>query len=195
MSLHDLDRSDTLLVDELRSGSTTALAALFDRHVDAIHAFCFRRTASWHLAEDATSTVFLELWRGRARIQEHDGSVLPWLYGIARNVCRSHDRSARRLSRALQRLPRGESLVEVDPAEDVVRRVDSEREMVRVLAAIARLPAHEREVLELVVWAGLSYQATAQTLAIPIGTVRSRLARARAHLTTLTPKEPHDESR
>src|SRR6476469_9521428 len=95
--LPSLDRTDSQLVDELRKGSSAALAALFDRHVDAVYTYCFRRTASWHLAEDATSTVFLELWRGRSRIQEHDGSALPWLYGIARNVCRSNDRSLRRL--------------------------------------------------------------------------------------------------
>ena len=99
-----------------------------------------------------------------------------------RNVCRSNDRSLRRLTRALHRLPRGESLVEADPAEDVARRVDSEREMARVIAAVARLPAHERDVLELVAWAGLSYEATAAALGIPIGTVRSRLSRARGHL-------------
>jgi DNA-directed RNA polymerase specialized sigma24 family protein len=118
MPLHSLDRPDTSLLDELRDGSSAALAALFDRHVDAVHAYCFRRTASWHLAEDATSTVFLELWRGRSRVQEHDGSALPWLLGIARNVCRSNDRSLRRLTRALHRLPGGESLLEADPAED-----------------------------------------------------------------------------
>src|SRR6476661_7453513 len=156
MPLHSLDRPDTLLVDELRKGSSAALAALFDRHVDAVYAYCFRRTASWHLAEDATSTVFLGLWRGRSRIQEHDGSALPWLYGIARNVCRTNDRSIRRLTRALHRLPGGESLLEADPAEDVARRIDSEREMARVIAAVARLPAHERDVLELVAWAGLT---------------------------------------
>ncbi len=180
--MSSLDRPDTMLVEELRQGSSAALAALFDRHVDAVYTFCFRRTASWHLAEDATSAVFLELWRGRARIQEHEGSALPWLYGIARNVCRNSDRSARRLARALHRLPSGVSLVEADPAEDVVRRVDSEREMARVIAAVARLPAHERDVLELVAWAGLSYEATATALGIPVGTVRSRLSRARAHL-------------
>lgn len=194
MPLRGLERPDTQLVDELRRGSSAALAALFDRHVDAVYTYCFRRTASWHLAEDATSTVFLELWRGRSRIQEHDGSALPWIYGIARNVCRSSDRSARRLTRALYRLPHAESLAETDVAEDVARRVDSEREMARVLAAVDLLPAHERDVLELVAWAGLSYEATAIALSVPIGTVRSRLSRARAHLTDSLAKETHDQS-
>lgn len=182
MRLAIRDRSDTLLVEELRQGSSAALAMLFDRHVDAVYAFCFRRTASWHVAEDATSTVFLELWRSRTAVQEHDGSALPWLYGIARNVCRTSDRSARRLARAVYRLPREDTLVEGDVADDVVRRLDSERRMAQVRIAVATLPAHEREVLELVAWAGLSYEAAAVALHVPVGTVRSRLSRARHRL-------------
>jgi RNA polymerase sigma factor (sigma-70 family) len=188
MPSQSLDRPDAVLVGELRQGSSAALAALFDRHVDAVYTYCFRRTASWHLAEDATSTVFLELWRGRARIQEHEGSALPWIYGIARNVCRNNDRSARRLTRALHLLPRGESLIEADLADDVASRLDNEREMAAVRAAVATLPAHERDVLELVAWAGLSYEATAAALDIPVGTVRSRLSRARRRLTDITMK-------
>ena len=99
------ETTDVSLVAEMRQGSSAALAALFDRHVDAIFAYCFRRTASWHAAEDATSAVFLEAWRSRARVEHFDGSALPWLYGVARNVCRNADRSTRRLSRALRRLP------------------------------------------------------------------------------------------
>lgn len=174
--------SDTLLVDELRQGSSAALAALFDRHVDAIFAFCFRRTASWHAAEDATSAVFLEVWRSRARIQQHDDSALPWMYGVARNVCRNGDRSARRLARALPRLPAAVDAASADVADDVARRVDSERRMAAVRAAFAALPARERDVLELVAWAELSYEATALALDIPVGTVRSRLSRARRRL-------------
>jgi RNA polymerase sigma-70 factor, ECF subfamily len=182
MATHDLDRSDVLLVDDMRRGSSAALAALFDRHADAVYTYCFRRTASWHTAEDATSTVFLEYWRGRTRAKVIDDSALPWLYGIARNVCRSADRSARRLTRALQRVPQEVAAAGDEMADGVVRRVDSEERMASVLEAIAGLPERERDVLELVVWAGESYEATAAALRIPVGTVRSRLSRARQRL-------------
>lgn len=175
--------SDEVLVDELRRGSSAALAALFDTHADAVHAFCFRRTASMATAEDLTSTVFLELWRSRKAATAYDGSALPWLYGIARNVCRNADRSAFRLRRALRRVahvggqPEGDAM-----ADSVAGRVDSQRMMAAVLAAVAELPDHERDVLELVVWAEMSYEATAAALEIPVGTVRSRMSRARRRL-------------
>jgi RNA polymerase sigma-70 factor, ECF subfamily len=181
---------DALLVDELRRGSPAALGAVFDRHVDAVYTYCFRRTASVVVAEDATSTVFLELWRSRARVQEHDGSLLPWLYGIARNVCRNHDRSSRRRDRAVHRLPATLSLVEPDHADAVVSRLATEQRMAEVRGAIAQLPARERDVLELVGWAGLSYQAAASVLGVPVGTVRSRLSRARSRLSTVVDAAP-----
>ncbi len=180
MATPHLDDSDARLVDEMRRGDSAALAALFDRHGDAVYTYCFRRTASWHTAEDATQTVFLELWRGRAKAAAFDDSALPWLYGIARNVCRTRDRSARRLRSALGRV-RHEAAAP-DHADHVVRRVDSERRMATVLEAIGELPAHERDVFELVVWAGESYAAAAVALDLPVGTVRSRLSRARHRL-------------
>lgn len=175
-------RPDDLLVDELRHGSSAALALLFDRHADAVHTFCFRRTASWQAAEDATSTVFLELWRGRSRATTQEGSALPWLYGIGRNVCRNLERSRNRLVQALRRVPNEGAASDDGLADDVVRRVDSERQMATVLEAVAELPSHERDVFELVVWAEASYENAAAALDIPIGTVRSRLSRARQRL-------------
>jgi RNA polymerase sigma factor (sigma-70 family) len=174
--------SDADLVARLRGGDRDALAALFDEHADAIYNHCFRRTASWDLAEDATSSVFLEAWKGRSRVQVHEGSALPWLYGVATNVCRNLTRSSRRQLRVVGRVPTGP---EPDHADGVASAVDSERRMAAVLAAIRELPRHEQEVLALVVWAGLSYEAAATALGVPVGTVRSRLSRARARLTTI----------
>jgi RNA polymerase sigma factor (sigma-70 family) len=176
------DRADDELVEELRHGSTAALAELFDRHADTVHTYCFRRTASWQAAEDATSTVFLELWRGRERAVAHAGSALPWLYGIGRNVCRTLDRTRRRHDHALRRVPVEGAASADGVADDVVRRLDAERQMATVLEAIEALPEHERNVFELVVWAGASYDDAAASLGIPVGTVRSRLSRARQRL-------------
>jgi RNA polymerase sigma factor (sigma-70 family) len=168
------------LVDALHRDDPEALAQLFDRHADRIYNHCFRATGDWAEAEDAVSTVFLEVWRHRHRVRLHDGSALPWLYGVATNVCRNLTRSRRRRLRGLAALPRPRE--EPDHAERVADRLGSTARMREVLAAVQLLPVREREVLALVAWAGLTYEQAAIALDVPVGTVRSRLSRARARL-------------
>lgn len=182
--------AEQALVERLRAGDPEALAAVFDRYGDRIYNHCFRATGDWAEAEDATSTVFLEVWRHRRRVVLHDDSVLPWLYGVATNVCRNATRSRRRRLRAVSALPRPDA--EPDPAERVTDRLGSTARMRSVLDAIDALPPHEREVLGLVAWSGLSYEQAAAALDVPVGTVRSRLSRARARLTDLTSGGDHD---
>lgn len=184
------DSGEQWLVDGLRSDDPDALAALFDGYGDRIYNHCFRATGDWAEAEDATSSVFLEVWRHRHRVQLHDGSVLPWLYGVATNVCRNLTRSRRRRLRALATLP--VPAHEPDHAEQVTDRVGSTARMQAVLAALDDMPAHEREVLGLVAWSGLTYEQAAAALDVPVGTVRSRLSRARARLTDLTRGDPDE---
>lgn len=182
--------SDREFADAVRAGNDVAFGRLFERHHVAIYNFCFRRTASWGTADDLTSIVFLEAWRCRGRIGLHDDSVLPWLYGIATNVCRNQRRSSLRHRQALTRLPR--SAPTPDPAEDVAARVDDEKRMREVLDVIRGLPKDQRDVIALVVWEGLDYAAAAAALAIPVGTVRSRLSRAR-HRLSASLATPHLE--
>jgi RNA polymerase sigma factor (sigma-70 family) len=179
------------LVTALREDDPEALATLFDRYGDRIYNHCFRATGDWADAEDATASVFLEVWRHRHRVQAFDGSALPWLYGVATNVCRNLNRSQRRRQRAYATLPRPES--QPDHAEQVVDRLGSTARMRTVLDAIRELPPREQEVLGLVAWSGLSYEQAAAALDVPVGTVRSRLSRARARLTTLTTRGARDE--
>jgi RNA polymerase sigma factor (sigma-70 family) len=167
---------------EIRNHPHRAFGLLFEQHSTTIYNYCFRQTASWETAEDLTSTVFLEAWRSRDRLVVQGDSVLPWLYGIATNVCRRQRRTAFRRWRALGRL--APDLDQPDPADDVAGRIDDERRMAQILAVIDRLPAGERDVVALVVWEELDYRSTAEALDIPVGTVRSRLNRARRRLDT-----------
>lgn len=172
--------SEAELVAGLHADDPDALGELFDRHADRIYNHCFRATGDWAEAEDAVSAVFLEVWRHRHRVPVHDGSALPWLYGVATNVCRNLTRARRRRNRALTALPRPEA--EPDHADRVADRIGSTARMREVLAAVEALPAREQEVLALVAWAGLIYEQAATALDVPVGTVRSRLSRARARL-------------
>lgn len=180
------------LAERLRAGSGTAMTEVFHRHGTVIYNYCFRRAGSWSAAEDLTSTVFLEVWRSRRRSVETGGSILPWLYGVATNVCRNYQRAQRRRSQALTRL----SLVDVDRpvgADEVVDQLELEQRVERVLRRLAGLPQTEQDVFLLVCWEELSYAETAAALSIPIGTVRSRLARVRRTLRELEEQEHVDE--
>ena len=160
-------------------GGADAFGVLFERHARAVYNHCFRGTADWALAEDLTSVVFLEAWRRRGDVRLANESALPWLLGVATNVLRNGWRSRRRRAAALARLRRAD---EPDFADEVESRLDDRRAMRRVLAEVARLPRREREVLALCVWDELSYEEAAAALGVPVGTIRSRLSRARARL-------------
>lgn len=154
---------------------------LFGRHAQAVYAFCARRTADLALAEDLTSLTFLEAWRQRQRVPASDfDNPRAWLLGVANNVVRNANRGQRRYRAALERLPAPSV---APPAEDeAVARSVTESRLREALEAISVLPEGEQEVVMLVLWSGLSYEEAASSLAIPVGTVQSRLSRARSKL-------------
>jgi RNA polymerase sigma-70 factor, ECF subfamily len=182
----DLPGPDTELWDRMRDGDRTALGELFDRYADQVHAFAFRRTASWAAAEDVVQATFLSTWR---RFERNDPGPLTgptargWLLVVAANECRNLTRAARRLRAVVDRLPAPSH--DPDHAADVARRLDDERRMSEVRRALAKLPRHERETLELVVWSGLTQAEAAAALGIAEGTVKARLHRARRRLPDL----------
>lgn len=171
---------DQQLWNQVLDGRASAFELIYLRHASAVYNHCFRRTGSWSIAEDLTSMVFLETWRQRAQVHLVDGNALPWLLGVANNCVRRQSRTLARHRRAVARLPR--DTITPDPADDVVGRVDDQRRMASVLAAMRRLSRVEREVISLCVWSELSYAEAAVAMQVPVGTVRSRLARARQRL-------------
>ncbi|GAA3715205.1 RNA polymerase sigma factor [Microlunatus aurantiacus] len=186
----DLPVTHESLTDRLRRGSRAAMSTVFTEHVDTIYNYCRRRTGSWSAAEDLTSAVFLEVWRCRRRAVELDGSVLPWLYGVATNVCRNHSRSVRRRSSAMARLELVEgSRDDLGDAtgDHVAGQLDSDRRVRAMIDRLSSLAAADRDVFLLVCWEGLSYPQTAQALGIPVGTVKSRLSRVRRELRLADP--------
>jgi RNA polymerase sigma-70 factor (ECF subfamily) len=108
----------------------------------------------------------------------------PWLYGIATNLLSRHRRSEMRRIRATARL-RSRQGPSDDPADAVAASVDAQQLWPRVADALALLTEEERDALLLFVWEELSYQEIAAALDVPVGTVRSRLNRAREHLREL----------
>jgi RNA polymerase sigma factor (sigma-70 family) len=183
--------SDSQLWTAARTGDGAAFGVLFERHAKAIYNYCFRRVGNWAVAEDLLSVVFLEAWR-RRDVELPEGMVLPWLYGVATNVCRNASRSQRRYQRTLRRLPAPQPTP--DFSGDVESRLDDEARMQAALALVGRLRAEEQDVFWLCAWSELSYEDAASALRVPVGTVRSRLSRARARLRELGGQTGHEES-
>lgn len=164
----------------IRAGDHTAFGELFDTYARSVYNHAYRLTGQWSAAEEIVSLTFLDAWRLRDRLDADGGSLRPWLLGIATNVTRNSRRAARRHAAALARLPRDEPVR--DFADEVAGRLDDAARLDLVRAAVTKLRRGEREVLALCVGAGLDYAAAAEALGVPVGTVRSRLSRARTKL-------------
>lgn len=161
--------SDGELWDRACRGEAECFGVLFDRHAEAVRAFCARRTGSLYEADDLVSIVFLEAWRRRADVELVDDNALPWLYGVARRTIQHRWRTAARHRRALARLPRAGT--SADHADEVAGRVDDQQHLAQVQRALQTLSPIHQEVLILCVWQELDYASAAVSLGVPIGTV------------------------
>jgi RNA polymerase sigma-70 factor (ECF subfamily) len=170
----------------IRAGDEEAFAVLFREHGKAVYNHCFRLTGDWSVAEDCTSLVFLEAWRLRGKAEPHGNSLLPWLLVIATFTVRRRRRVSRRHQALMDKLP-APGLVP-DIADEIAGRLDDQERIAAVSQVMARLSRADREVLALCVWSGLDYAAAAAALGVPVGTVRSRLSRARRKLDKLARK-------
>jgi RNA polymerase sigma-70 factor, ECF subfamily len=171
----------------VRAGDEGAFAVLFREHGKAVYNHCFRLTGDWEAAEDCASLVFLEAWRLRTKVDPVGGSLLPWLLGVATHVVHRRRRVARRHQRLMERLPAPALLP--DFADEVVGRLEDQERIAALRQVLDWLPRADREVLALCVWAGLDYAGAAEALGVPVGTVRSRLSRARRRLQRMTEEE------
>jgi RNA polymerase sigma factor (sigma-70 family) len=173
--------SDIELWERARAGDAEAFGDIYERHARAVQSYCLWRTADLQAAEDAAATVFLEAWRQRQRLRPTSSSAAPLLLGIANNVVRRQWRSQRRYREALARV-RSAGQIPTDLEAEAIARVDAMQRLRDGGEAIRALPRREREVLAMLAWSDLSYGEIAEALGLPVGTVRSRLARARARL-------------
>lgn len=170
-----------------RAGDPDAFGELFDSCAKAVYNHAFRLTGDWSAAEDVMAQTFLEAWRSRERIAADGGSLRPWLLGIATNLARGYRRASRQRVAAMLRL--GPPPDSPDFSEDVTGRLDDADRIDALHRSLSRLLPGELEVLALCAWSGLSYAEAAEALGVPVGTVRSRLSRARARLLKATERE------
>lgn len=186
-SAPDGDRAepDGELWGRLGQVDEAAFRELFRRHRDAVYNFAFRRTASWSVAEDVTQATFTLLWRRAVQRRVEPlrlESARPALLAMARGECSNAVRAGRRHLRVVEQVA-NDRPTSVGPEPEA--EAEAEATMREIRRLLTSLPARHREVIELVAWADLSLTEVAAVLDVPVGTVKSRLSRARARLLAL----------
>jgi RNA polymerase sigma factor (sigma-70 family) len=156
-----------------------AFSELFDRYADDVHRYAVRRLGP-DAGEDVLAETFAVAFAQRGTFDLSRTDARPWLLGIATNLIRGQRRAELRRWRAMAKafVAPGEE----PEADRVAARLTAEAARGELAAGLARLSADQRDVLLLHAWAELDYGQIAEALAVPIGTVRSRLHRARGVL-------------
>lgn len=164
--------------------SPADFGSLFDRHAVTVHRYASSRVGA-SIADDVLSETFLAAFENRGRFDHSRDSALPWLLGIATNQLHRHHRAEARLF-AVTEKSAGKLAAAASADPDELRDVAS---------ALKRMPPADRDTLLLFAWADLSYDEIATAMQVPVGTVRSRLNRARKTVRELTgatePEEVH----
>jgi RNA polymerase sigma-70 factor (ECF subfamily) len=156
-----------------------AFTELFDRYADEVHRYAARRLGPG-AADDVMAETFTVAFARRGRFDLSRPDARPWLLGIATNLIRGQRRAELRRWRAMARVVVAAG--DEPEADRITARLTAQAARGELAAALARLSADQRDVLLLHAWAELDYEQIAEALGVPIGTVRSRLHRARGVL-------------
>lgn len=168
--------SDDKEVIERSADEPAAFAVLFDRHAPVIHRYAARRLGV-QAADDIMSETFLVAFERRRAFDPAVSDARPWLLGIATILMKRHARLEARAWRGMVAGVAAE--ITPDLIELAGLRVDAERMSRKLAAALRGMPARDRDTLLLYAWGDLDYEGVARALEVPVGTVRSRLNRAR----------------
>lgn len=171
-------KTDKEIVERSHSGPAI-FGELYDRHAPDIYRFAARRAGDF-AAEDVMAETFLIAFERRGSFDGPAEAVRPWLFGIATNLLRRHHRAEARMLRALAR--NGHRAEAADGLDLVDATVDADGDRLRIGAALQALAPIDREAILLYAWADLTYDGIATAIGVPIGTVRSRINRARRKL-------------
>src|SRR5262245_10472838 len=203
---HDPRADDAALVREVASGSQDALAALYDRYVDAVYAAAIRLTSDRQVAEEVVQETFLALWNRAELFDPNTGSLAAWLHTIARNRTVDRLRAAGRRpnlvplsaaagadehdTAALERIAATGTVLggaDLGPGPEGELAAAELRDVIR--GALAELPEHERTALVLAYSSELTQSEIAVKLGWPLGTVKTRTRRALMRLREVLSEE------
>jgi RNA polymerase sigma-70 factor (ECF subfamily) len=173
--------TDGQLIERVGGGDRRAFDELYRRYVRAVLGLAVRRLGDRGRAEDATQDAFVAIWRSARTYDPSRGNGAPWLYAVARNA----------ITDGLRRTPVPVAELEDGPGKDPDPSDEAEASWTawRVHRALEILPEHERPVIELAYWRGLSQSEVATSLGIPLGTVKTRTRSALARLAGVLEEE------
>lgn len=165
--------TDDELVGRLQAGDEAAFLVVYDAHQAGIYRFALRMSGRAEVAEEVTQETFLRLVNGRLKYRAEQGPLGSFLFGVARNLTWKH-LASQSMGTEYDEPASG------DP--DPLSRIEALESLDALKEAMMALPASQREVVVLCHLEEMSYEDAARVLVCPIGTVRSRLFRARAEL-------------
>jgi RNA polymerase sigma-70 factor, ECF subfamily len=174
VSENNREPTDGELIEHIAGGDRSAFEELYRRYVRAVLGLALRRIGDRGRAEDATQDAFVAIWRSARTYDPRRGAGAPWLYAVARNAITDGLRKTPEATAELQDGPAG------DPGPS--DRAESAWVAWRVHRALEVLSEHERPLIELAYWRGLSQSEIADRLGIPLGTVKTRTRSALARL-------------
>jgi RNA polymerase sigma-70 factor, ECF subfamily len=166
--------TDGQLIERIAEGDRGAFETLYQRYARAVLGLALRRLGDRGRAEDASQEAFVAIWRSAKTYDATRGKGAPWLYAVARNA----------ITDGLRRTPEPAAEPQDGPGREPDPADSAESAWVawRVHRALEVLPDHERPVIELAYWRGLSQSEVAKTLGLPLGTVKTRTRSALARL-------------
>ncbi|MGH3135334.1 MAG: RNA polymerase sigma factor [Gaiellaceae bacterium] len=172
--MHGSEPSDGQLIERVADGDRRAFDELHRRYARPVLGLALRRLGDRGRAEDASQEAFIAIWRSARTFDPNRGNGAPWLYAVARNA----------ITDGLRRRPPPVAELEDGPGSDPDPSDEAEAAWTawRVHRALEVLPEHERPVIELAYWSGLSQSEVAEKLGIPLGTVKTRTRSALARL-------------
>jgi RNA polymerase sigma-70 factor, ECF subfamily len=168
------DPTDEQLLERIGRRDSHAFETLYRRYARSVLGLALRRLGDRGRAEDAVQETFTAIWRAAGTYKPERGAAAPWLFAVARNSIADRGRARRE--------PPAEAPDEPSNEAGPDERAEQNWLSWRVHAALELLPDHERQLIELAYWSGLSQSEIANLVGIPLGTVKTRTRSALARL-------------
>ncbi|MBP1464535.1 sigma-70 family RNA polymerase sigma factor [Candidatus Chloroploca sp. M-50] len=166
--------SDEVLIVKVATGDNQALEVLYHRYSRVVYGLAVRIVKNAEQAEDIVQETFWRVWRRASTFRHGSSQFLPWLFGIARNLC--IDELRRRQARPATGGDDDQILLSIPDLQPAVDDVtwDAERRRL-IIHALGELPSDQRQVIEMAYFGGLSQREIADQLEHPLGTVKTRI--------------------